>query len=118
MAVMLLVGLLVILVCLVFVKRDKTVTYNALDKVSAVLNYIVCLGAIPFIALVATLLQITMSGDEFVYQLFLCIPALTAFTVAASVALRRKGFSKSGFFVQFAGVVLFALSLIIDYTIY
>jgi hypothetical protein len=107
MFAMLLVGLLVILACMIFVKRDKTIPYKVLDKLSIVLNFIVCLAAIPFITFIVTLLQITLSGDDFLYQIYLCIPALTAFTVAASIALRRKGFTKSGFFIQFVGPVLF-----------
>jgi hypothetical protein len=57
-------------------------------------------------------MQITMSGDELLYQIALCIPALTAFTIAASVALRRIRFTKAGFFLQFVGPVLFMLPLI------
>jgi hypothetical protein len=53
-----------------------------------------------------------MSGDELIYQIYLCIPALTAFTVAASIVLRRIGFTKAGFFVQLVGPILFALPLI------
>ena len=93
MLAMLLVGVLVIAACMIFVKRDKAVPYKALDKVSI-------------------LMQITVSGDEIGYQMLLCIPALTAFTIAASIALRRKNFTKSGFFIQFVGPVVFVLLLI------
>lgn len=112
MFAMLAVGILTIVACMIFIKRDKTVPYKALDKLSIVLNCIVCFAAIPLFTLVATLLQITVSGDELIYQSFLCIPALTAFTAAASVSLRRIRFSKAGFFVQFVGPVLFALLFI------
>jgi hypothetical protein len=37
------------------------------------------------------------------------VPALTILSIAASVALRRKGYHKSGFFIQFVGVVVFVL---------
>lgn len=113
MFAMLAVGILMILACMIFVKRDKTVPYNALDKLSIVLNCVVCFVVLPFITFIATLLQITMSGDDLVYQIFLCIPALTAFTVAASIALRRIRFTKAGFFVQFVGPVLFVIPLIL-----
>lgn len=113
MFAMLAVGILTIIACMIFVKRDKTVPYKALDKLSVVLNCVICFAAIPFITLAATLMQITMGGDELVYQMFLCTPALTAFTVAASIALRRARFTKAGFFIQFVGSVLFALSLIL-----
>ena len=114
MFAMLVVGILTIVACLIFVKRDKTVPYKALDKLSIVLNCIICFVAIPFITLITTLLQITMGGDELAYQICMCIPALTAFTVAASIALRRIRFTKAGFFVQFIGPVLFALPLIFE----
>ena len=115
---MLLVGLLVIIACSIFVKKEPTVTYKLLDKLSVVFNYIIGFGAISFIALIVWLLLITMSGDEATYQIFLCIPAFTAFTIAASVSLRRKGFTKAGFLVQFIGPVFFAVFIILESVIY
>ena len=114
MLAMLAVGLLVIVACMIFVKRDKTVPYKLLDKLSIALNCVVCFAAIPIITFITTLLQITMSGDDLMYQILLCIPALTAFTVAASVSLRRKGFTKTGFIVQFIGPVLFFAPVLYD----
>ena len=113
MIAMLVVGILVLIVCMIFVKRDKSIPYKALDKVSILLNFIMTLAVIPFTTVVAWLMQITVSGDEFGYQMFLCTPAVMAFTVAASIALRRKGFTRSGFFIQFAGPVLFALLILL-----
>ena len=112
MLAMLAVGLLAIVACMTFVKRDKSIPYQLLDKLSIALNCVVCFAAIPIITFITTLLQITMSGDDLMYQIFLCIPALTAFTVAASVSLRRKGFTKTGFFLQFIGPVLFICACI------
>ena len=114
MFAMLLVGLLVMIACIIFVKRDKTVPYKVLDKLSAVLNCVICFATIPFITFTTALLQITMNGDELMYQIYLCIPALTAFTVAASIALRRHGFTKSGFFVQLVGPVLFFVPMVLE----
>ena len=112
MFAMLAVGILTMLACIIFVKRDKMVPYKALDKLSIVMNFVICFAAIPFMTFAAALMQIVMSGDELAYQIALCIPALTAFTVAASITLRRIRFTKAGFFVQFIGPVLFMLSLI------
>ena len=98
-----------ILACMIFVKRDKSVPYKALDKVSIVLNFVICFVVLPFITFVTAFLQITMGGDELSYQLCMCIPALTAFTVAASIGLRRTRFTKAGFLVLFIGPVLFVL---------
>ena len=111
-------GLLTIVACLVFVKKDTTVSYKPLDKLSVLVNVAACFPAIPFITICTVLLPLTMSADELMYQIFLCIPALIAFTVAASIALRRKGFTKTGFFLQFAGPVLFFVSLVVESIIY
>ena len=111
---MLLVGLLVIVACVIFVKRDDTVPDKALDKISVVFNWVIGLAAIPFVTLVAALMELYVSGDELSYQTTLCIPAITAFTIAASVSLRRKGFTKSGFCIQFVGPVLFVLMVIVE----
>ena len=114
MIAMLIVGVLVMVVCMIFVKRDKTVPYKALDKVSIVLNFVFTFAAIPFVTLVAWLMQITVGGNEIGYRMLLCIPVLTAFSIAASLSMRRKGFTKSGFFIQFVGPALFVLLLILD----
>jgi hypothetical protein len=113
MLVMLVIGLLTMIACLILVKRDKTTPRKVLDTFSVVLNFGICLMAIPFITVATGLLQLTMSSDALLYQIFLCTPALTAFTVAASIALRRNGFTKTGFFVQFAGPVLFFVPVVL-----
>ena len=56
----------------------------------------------------------TMGGEDIVTQILLCTPAITAFTVAASIALRRNGFTKTGFFIQFAGPVLFFVPAVLE----
>ena len=118
MVAMLIVGVLVMIACVVFVKRDKTVPYKVLDQISVVLNYLICFGAIPLITFLTALLPLTMSEDGLLYQIYLCLPALTAFTIAASIALRRKGFTKTGFFIQFAGPVLFFVPIVLEAVIY
>ena len=42
------------------------------------------------------------------------IPALTAFTIAASVSLRRKGLTRVGFFIQLIGPALFFLMIALE----
>ena len=114
MFAMLVAGILTIGACMFFVKRDKTVPYKVIDKLSIAMNFVICFAALPFMTFITALMQITMSGDELAYQTALCIPALTAFTVAASIALRRIRFTKAGFFLQFIGPVLFVLTLIFE----
>lgn len=109
MLAMLLVGILTILACAIAVKKEQDLSYSSLDKASVVLNFLVGLVALPFITLVVSLMPIYVSGEELIYQIDLCVPALTAFAIAASIALRRKGFAKTGLCIQFAGPVLFIL---------
>ena len=118
MLAMLVVGLLTVVACMIFVKRDKTVPYKALDKLSILANFAACFLAIPFFVICIALMLATMGGEDIVTQILLCTPAITAFTVAASIALRRHGFTKTGFFVQFAGPVLFFVPLVVESIIY
>ena len=114
MIVMLLVAVLTIVANVVFVKKDEAVTLGGIDKISTILNFIVGFVAIPFMTLVIYLMDMYVVGDEFIYQVDLCIPMITAFTIAASVALRRKGFAKTGLIVQFIGPALFIISSIVE----
>ena len=118
MLTMLLVGILTIIACAVFVKKDYDVIYKALDKYSTIANFVVGLVVIPFITLVIFLLPLTMEAESFICQIYLCIPALTAFSIAASIALRRKGFTKSGLLVQFACPALFFVQIFVESLIY
>ena len=79
-----------------------------------VLSFAVVFAAIPFITFVTGMLQLTMDADSFLYQILLCIPALMAFTVAASVCLRRRGLAVAGFLIQFVGPVLFFVSMVLE----
>jgi hypothetical protein len=112
--IMLVVGVLTMIACIIFVKKDKEVDYNVIDIISIVLNFGVVILAIPFITVSSLLMQLVVSGDEFLYQLGLFVPMMTAFSVATSVSLRRKGFKKSGLITQFIGIAVFILIMIID----
>ena len=118
MLVMLLIAFLTVLACLIFVRRDFDVCYKALDKTSTIANFLITFIAIPFLTIVIFFFPLTMDADSLLYQIFLCIPTLTAFTLAASIALRRKGFSKSGFFVQFVFPALFFAAIFVESLIY
>lgn len=50
-------------------------------------------------------------GADMICQIIYCVPAFSVFCLALSLSLRRKGFSKSGFVVQFIGPLVFALLL-------
>ena len=118
MGAMLFVAFLTIIACIIFVKKDNDVTYKALDTLSVVANFIICLAVIPFITIALIFMPLTMDSSSITYQIYLCVPALSAFAVAASIALRRKGFTKSGFFVQLAIPVLFFAQILVESLIY
>ena len=118
MLVMLLVGVLTTIVCVIFVKKNADVSYKPLDKLSIIANFIIGIVVISFITVVIFFFPLVMNSGSIIYQIYLCIPALTAFTIAASIALRRKGFTKSGFFVQIVFFVLFFAEIVIESVIY
>ena len=67
---------------LIFVKKDLTRPRNPLDTLSVLLSFALCFLAIPFITVATCLLQLAMDNGALLYQIFLCVPGLTAFTVA------------------------------------
>lgn len=108
------VSLLTLFACIIFVKKEKNLTFGDLDKVSVLINFIIGFVAVPFITIVCLFVEIAGGGGDISTQLAYCVPAVTGFGLAVSVALRRKGFRKAGFFAQFAGIVLFVMVIVID----
>ena len=51
-------------------------------------------------------------------KLVIVAAMVLGFALAASVSLRRKGFSKLGLVIQFAGIALFTIILGIDNLLY
>ena len=118
MLVMLAISFLAVLACLIFVRKDPDINYKALDKISIVANFLITFIAIPFLTIVIFFFPLVMESESLLYQIYLCVPALTAFTIAASIALRRKGFAKSGFFVQLVCPALFFATVFVESLIY
>ena len=118
MLVMLVIAFLTVLACLIFARKDPDVNYKTLDMISIVANFLITFIAIPFLTIVIFFFPLTMDAESLLYQIFLCVPALTAFTIAASIALRRKGFAKSGFFVQLICPALFFATVFVESLIY
>ena len=118
MFAMLVIAILTIIVCTIFVRKAQDIHYKTLDLFSIAANFIIGFMAIPFVTVVIFFLPLVMDSGSLMYQIYLCIPALTAFTIAASVALRRKGFAKSGFLVQFVFPVLFFAEIVVESVIY
>ena len=100
-----------LLACIIFIKRDKTLEYGMLDKVSVVLNFMIAMFAFPFILISSALSEIVADASA-LQQLLYLAPALTALGIAASVALRRMRYRQIGFWIQFAGPAVFGLVLL------
>ena len=99
--VMTLVGILTLILCMIFVRKGEGVEYRALDKIGIALNFVAVLFVLPIIYIASVFVQAYKIGPDWIYQAFLCIPQIIPFSVAASLSLRRKGFRKIGFFIQF-----------------
>ena len=100
--------------CLIFVRKDKEYQYSKLDKVGILLNFLVGIFVVPFISIVCMLFGVVESNVELINQITYNIPPIAILCLALSVVFRRKGFSKPGFFIQFGGIILFALILLMD----
>ncbi len=114
MLIMLLIAFLTVLACLIFVRKDSDVGYKVFDILSIIANFVITFMVIPFITIVIVFFPLVMEAESLLYQIYLCVPALTVFTLAASIALRRKGFAKSGFFVQLVCPVLFFAAVFVE----
>lgn len=109
----LLCALLFLVLCIIFVRKDKDLESSPLDVVSLICNLVVGIIFLPVIAFVCSLADVNGGGTAWHYQVTYCIPALSAFLLSASICLRRKGFRKSGLIVQFVGPLLFIVFLFI-----
>lgn len=98
--------------CLIFVRKDTEYQYSKLDKFGVVLNYLVGIIAVPFIYFFCMFFSIVETGVAFYDQIIYTIPPVTLLCLALSVVFRRKGYSKTGFFIQFGGILLFILIII------
>ena len=106
------IAIAALLSCMILIKKDKELVYGKLDKVSIVLNVLIAIVAFPFIFIVSALSEIV--ADASVWQQILYFtPALTVLGIGASVALRRLGCKRTGFGIQFAGPLIFALLILI-----
>lgn len=102
------------LLCLFFVRKDQQYQYTKLDKAGVVLNYLVAILAVPFITVACMLFGIVESRIALINQLTYNIPSITILCLALSVVFRRKGYPKTGFFIQFGGIVPFILLFVLD----
>ena len=107
----LLFAILALIAMFIFVKKDKELKYKAVDVISVILNFVIGLTLIPFVIVLALLIDVDGGGPEFYNQVMYFIPALLVLCVAASVALRRMGYGVKSLLPQLVGPVVFAVYL-------
>lgn len=112
------IAVVALLLVIIFVKKDAAFVKRPIDTVSMILNFVGGLVAVPFMALIAALSDIIGSSGEFLHVLGYLLPAISMLCLAASVGLRRKGYHKANFLVQFIGPVLFVLHLVATFIVY
>lgn len=110
-----LIALLALVAMLIFVKKEKELKYKAIDVVSIVLNFVIGFTLIPFVTVLALLIDIEGGGPELYYQAVYFIPALSVLCIAASAALRRKGYGVKSLIAELIGPAVFAVYLIVFY---
>ena len=115
MFLMLLIAIRVFVACLIFVKRDPLIVYKDIDKVSILFNVLLAVGGLPIATLVGWLIQAFPTGADWIYAGYLIVPPIAVVSLAASVSLRRTGFSKTGFFIQFVSPVIFFVLVAAEY---
>ena len=108
------ITLLYFVLCLIFVRKDKELSYRPLDKVGIAFNFLIGIFAVPFITFTCMLFGIVGSNSAFVEQMIYNVPSITMFCLALSVIFRRQGKKWAGFFIQFGGIAAFFLFMILD----
>lgn len=107
--------LVFLIVCIIFVRKDKEYKYSYFDKSCIIVNFIVGIVAVPFIYIICALFGLVGSRYGWIDQCIYNIPSFTILCLALSIIFRRKGYRKTGFFIQFGGCVLFAIMLLIEF---
>ena len=102
------------ILCLIFVRKDKEYQYSNLDKLGIMFNFLVGIFAVPFISIICILFGLVESNVHLINQIIYNIPPFAILCLALSVVFRRKGFSKTGFIIQFVGILPFVLVLALE----
>lgn len=111
----LLISLLALVATIIFVKKEKELKYKTIDIVSIVFNFIISFTLVPFATIIGVFIDIEGGGPELYYQITYFIPAVATLCIAASVALRRKGYGVKSLIAEFVGPAVFALYIIVFY---
>ena len=106
------IAIVSLVLCLIFVKKDRAQMGGNLNKISIALNLLVIAVAFPFMFIVSTLSEI-LGDTSALQQLLYLTPAMTVTGVGASMVLRRRGYALPGLLMLLIGPVLFALAVLI-----
>lgn len=111
----LLISLLALVAIIIFVRKEKELKYKAVDIISIVLNFVIGFTLIPFVTILGVFIDIEGGGPELYYQVTYFIPMFSVLCIAASVALRRKGYGVKSLIAELIGPAVFAAYLIVFY---
>lgn len=106
------IAIVSLVLCLIFVKKDRAQMGGALNKLGIALNLLVIAVAFPFMFIVSTLSEI-LGDTSALQQLLYLTPAMTVTGVGASMVLRRRGYALPGLLILLIGPVLFTLAVLI-----
>ena len=106
------IAIISLVLCLIFVKKDRQQMGGALNKLGIALELLVIAVAFPFMLILSTLSEI-LGDTSALQQLLYLTPAMTVTGVGASMVLRRRGYALPGLLMLLVGPVLFALAVLI-----
>ena len=108
----LLIALLALIATIIFVKKEEQLERKVIDVVSVVLNFVIGFTLVPFVTIAAALIDINGGGPELSRQVLYFVPSFSVLCIAASVALRRKGYGVKSLISTLIGPAVFAIYLI------
>ena len=106
------IAIVSLVLCLIFVKKDRAQMGGALNKLGIALELLVIAVAFPFMLILSTLSEI-LGDTSALQQLLYLTPAMTVTGVGASMILRRRGYALPGLLIQLIGPILFVLTVLI-----
>ena len=106
------IAIVSLVLCLIFVKKDRAQMGGALNKLGIALELLVIAVAFPFMLILSTLSEI-LGDTSALQQLLYLTPAMTVAGVGASMVLRRRGYALPGLLMLLIGPVLFTLAVLI-----